>query len=149
MFYFVKLALTTQLGTKQLKISHISHKNSPQLYPVTPSVNIKRSFLFSKPVFYSWRWLTLATNERKKIPIRNILRLFASGKPERMVQKCLADLGLGGDKVRPRDPIQSLLAAINQVNDRYVTAWFISSLCFVNFSSIFWHDFSQYVLVSF
>lgn len=25
----------------------------------------------------------------------------ASGKPDRMVHKCLTDLGLGGDKVRP------------------------------------------------
>ncbi|PAV88182.1 hypothetical protein WR25_19753 [Diploscapter pachys] len=45
-----------------------------------------------------WKWLTLSVNERRKIPIKNIIKTFASGKPEKMVQKCLSDLGLGGDK---------------------------------------------------
>ncbi|KAI6213623.1 Phosphoinositide phospholipase C [Aphelenchoides besseyi] len=45
-----------------------------------------------------WRFLTLSTNERTKIPLRNIIRTFASGKSERMIHKCLTDLGLAGDK---------------------------------------------------
>ncbi|CAJ0948306.1 unnamed protein product, partial [Mesorhabditis belari] len=45
-----------------------------------------------------WRFLCLSLNDRRKIPIKNIIRLFASGKPEKMVHKCLCDLGLGGDK---------------------------------------------------
>ena len=48
---------------------------------------------------FSWRYLCLATNERGKIPIRSIIKTFSSGKPEKMVQKCLTDLGLAGDKV--------------------------------------------------
>ena len=40
------------------------------------------------------------TNERGKIPLRNIIKTFACGKPERMIHKCLTDLGLSGDKVR-------------------------------------------------
>ncbi|GMT12242.1 hypothetical protein PFISCL1PPCAC_3539 [Pristionchus fissidentatus] len=48
----------------------------------------------------NWRRLCLATNERRKIPIKNIIRLFEAGKPEKMVQKCMTDLGLGGDKER-------------------------------------------------
>uniref|UniRef100_A0A914DIC6 Phosphoinositide phospholipase C n=1 Tax=Acrobeloides nanus TaxID=290746 RepID=A0A914DIC6_9BILA len=45
-----------------------------------------------------WRYLCLATNERGKIPLKNIIKTFSSGKPEKMVQKCLNDLGLAGDK---------------------------------------------------
>ncbi|KAL3069427.1 hypothetical protein niasHS_018152 [Heterodera schachtii] len=45
-----------------------------------------------------WRSICLATNDRNRIPLRNIVRTFASGKPEKMVHKCLADLGLSGDK---------------------------------------------------
>lgn len=45
-----------------------------------------------------WRYLTLSVNERGRIPLRNIIRTFSSGKPERMVHKCLTDLGLAGDK---------------------------------------------------
>ncbi|KAI1723356.1 phosphatidylinositol-specific phospholipase c, X domain-containing protein [Ditylenchus destructor] len=45
-----------------------------------------------------WRSLCLATNERGRIPIRNIVKTFASGKPEKMTLKCLTDLGLSGDK---------------------------------------------------
>uniref|UniRef100_A0A1I8B1P4 Phosphoinositide phospholipase C n=1 Tax=Meloidogyne hapla TaxID=6305 RepID=A0A1I8B1P4_MELHA len=45
-----------------------------------------------------WRYLCLATNERGRIPLRNVVRTFSSGKPEKMVHKCLADLGLSGDK---------------------------------------------------
>lgn len=48
---------------------------------------------------FSWRSLCLATNDRNCIPIRNIIKTFVSGKPERMVYKCLTDLGLAGDKV--------------------------------------------------
>ncbi|KAF8386215.1 egl-8 [Pristionchus pacificus] len=51
-------------------------------------------------LFKNWRRLCLATNERRKIPIKNIIRLFEAGKPEKMVQKCMTDLGLGGDKER-------------------------------------------------
>ncbi|KAL7077403.1 hypothetical protein ACQ4LE_003243 [Meloidogyne hapla] len=47
-----------------------------------------------------WRYLCLATNERGRIPLRNVVRTFSSGKPEKMVHKCLADLGLSGDKER-------------------------------------------------
>uniref|UniRef100_A0A914N264 Phosphoinositide phospholipase C n=1 Tax=Meloidogyne incognita TaxID=6306 RepID=A0A914N264_MELIC len=47
-----------------------------------------------------WRYLCLSTNERGRIPLRNVVRTFASGKPEKMVHKCLADLGLSGDKER-------------------------------------------------
>ncbi|GMR59752.1 hypothetical protein PMAYCL1PPCAC_29947 [Pristionchus mayeri] len=46
----------------------------------------------------NWRRLCLATNERRKIPMKNIIRMFEAGKPEKMVQKCMSDLGLGGDK---------------------------------------------------
>ncbi|CAD5231893.1 unnamed protein product [Bursaphelenchus xylophilus] len=45
-----------------------------------------------------WKFLCLSTNERGKIPLRNIIKTFSSGKPERMVHKCLTDLGLAGDK---------------------------------------------------
>ncbi|KAI3413707.1 PLC-beta C terminal [Globodera pallida] len=45
-----------------------------------------------------WHSICLATNDRNRIPLRNIVRTFASGKPEKMVHKCLADLGLSGDK---------------------------------------------------
>ncbi|CAB3397660.1 unnamed protein product [Caenorhabditis bovis] len=48
-----------------------------------------------------WKWLTLSVNERRKIPIKLIIKTFSSGKPEKMVQKCLNDLGLGGDKYTP------------------------------------------------
>ena len=48
---------------------------------------------------FSWKGLSLSVNERRKIPIRNIIKTFSSGKPEKMVQKCLSDLGLAGDKV--------------------------------------------------
>uniref|UniRef100_A0AC34RK70 1-phosphatidylinositol 4,5-bisphosphate phosphodiesterase n=1 Tax=Panagrolaimus sp. JU765 TaxID=591449 RepID=A0AC34RK70_9BILA len=47
-----------------------------------------------------WRYLCLATNDRGKIPLRNIIKTFSSGKPEKMVHKCLTDLGLAGDKER-------------------------------------------------
>uniref|UniRef100_A0A7E4W1T5 Phosphoinositide phospholipase C n=1 Tax=Panagrellus redivivus TaxID=6233 RepID=A0A7E4W1T5_PANRE len=45
-----------------------------------------------------WRYLCLATNDRGKIPLKSIIKTFSSGKPDRMVQKCLTDLGLAGDK---------------------------------------------------
>ncbi|KAK0413691.1 hypothetical protein QR680_006946 [Steinernema hermaphroditum] len=45
-----------------------------------------------------WRYLCLSLNDRHKIPIRNIVKTFSSGKPEKMVHKCLSDLGLAGDK---------------------------------------------------
>ncbi|CAI5451191.1 unnamed protein product [Caenorhabditis angaria] len=48
-----------------------------------------------------WKWLTLNVNERRKIPIKIIIKTFSSGKPEKLVQKCLNDLGLGGDKYTP------------------------------------------------
>lgn len=49
---------------------------------------------------YSWKFLCLSVNDRRKIPIKAITKTFCSGKPEKMVQKCLSDLGLAGDKVR-------------------------------------------------
>ncbi|CAJ0589563.1 unnamed protein product [Cylicocyclus nassatus] len=45
-----------------------------------------------------WKWLTLSVNDRRKIPIKLLVKTFASGKPEKMVLKCLSDLGLCGDK---------------------------------------------------
>ncbi|VDL72105.1 unnamed protein product [Nippostrongylus brasiliensis] len=45
-----------------------------------------------------WKWLTLSVNDRRKIPIKLLVRTFSSGKPEKMVLKCLSDLGLCGDK---------------------------------------------------
>ncbi|EPB68257.1 Phosphoinositide-specific phospholipase C, efhand-like protein, partial [Ancylostoma ceylanicum] len=47
---------------------------------------------------FSWKWLTLSVNDRRKIPIKLLVKTFASGKPEKMVLKCLSDLGLCGDK---------------------------------------------------
>ena len=52
---------------------------------------------------FSWKFLCLSVNERRKIPIKNITKTFASGKPDKMVQKCLSDLGLAGDKVHTFD----------------------------------------------
>ncbi|KAK6037674.1 hypothetical protein COOONC_24820 [Cooperia oncophora] len=46
----------------------------------------------------SWKWLTLSVNDRRKIPIKLLVKTFSSGKPEKMVLKCLSDLGLCGDK---------------------------------------------------
>ncbi|VDN53535.1 unnamed protein product [Dracunculus medinensis] len=47
----------------------------------------------------NWRYLCLSLNDRRKIAIKNIVKMFISGKTEKMVQKCLSDLGLSGDKV--------------------------------------------------
>uniref|UniRef100_A0A914X3R7 Phosphoinositide phospholipase C n=1 Tax=Plectus sambesii TaxID=2011161 RepID=A0A914X3R7_9BILA len=47
-----------------------------------------------------WRYLCLSVNDRRKIPIKAITKTFGGGKPEKMVQKCLSDLGLAGDKER-------------------------------------------------
>ncbi|VDN07065.1 unnamed protein product [Thelazia callipaeda] len=44
--------------------------------------------------------MCLSLNERKKIPIKNIVKMFSGGKSDKMVQKCLSDLGLSGDKER-------------------------------------------------
>lgn len=80
---------------------------------IVPVFAPKISFIFS------WKYLCLSTNDRGKmlvhisIPkfqkwlirnitfsyIRNIVKTFLSGKSEKMVQKCLSDLGLSGDKV--------------------------------------------------
>ncbi|CAI4223333.1 unnamed protein product [Auanema sp. JU1783] len=45
-----------------------------------------------------WKWLTLSVSDRRKIPTKHLIKTFSSGKSEKMVQKCLADLGLGGEK---------------------------------------------------
>uniref|UniRef100_A0A0N5C0L9 1-phosphatidylinositol 4,5-bisphosphate phosphodiesterase n=1 Tax=Strongyloides papillosus TaxID=174720 RepID=A0A0N5C0L9_STREA len=65
---------------KNLKIRH-----------VCPTTNLMKH----------WRFLCLGLNDRRKIPIKNIVKTFSSGKPERMVLKCLSDLGLAGDKYTP------------------------------------------------
>uniref|UniRef100_A0A913HGF2 Phosphoinositide phospholipase C n=1 Tax=Strongyloides stercoralis TaxID=6248 RepID=A0A913HGF2_STRER len=65
---------------KSLKIRH-----------VCPTTNLMKH----------WRFLCLGLNDRRKIPIKNIVKTFSSGKPERMVLKCLSDLGLAGDKYTP------------------------------------------------
>lgn len=53
---------------------------------------------FSKNVS-SWYQLTLQVNERGRIPIKNIIKLFSCGKDDSMTLKCLGDFGLYGDKV--------------------------------------------------
>lgn len=68
------------------------------LLPQTVRAYVRWTFMDF--LFYSWRYLCLATNDRGRIPLRNIVKTFSSGKPERMVHKCLSDLGLAGDKVR-------------------------------------------------
>uniref|UniRef100_A0A0M3KDE9 PH_14 domain-containing protein n=1 Tax=Anisakis simplex TaxID=6269 RepID=A0A0M3KDE9_ANISI len=58
-----------------------------------------RHISYSTCLLKNWRYLCLSLNDRRKIPIKNIVKMFASGKSDKMVQKCLSDLGLSGDKV--------------------------------------------------
>ncbi|CTQ86733.1 1-phosphatidylinositol 4,5-bisphosphate phosphodiesterase [Caenorhabditis elegans] len=79
----VELAKTCRAGINDiLKSSRIRH--------VCPTTQLMKYHT----------WLTMNVNERRKIPIKLIIKTFSSGKPEKMVQKCLNDLGLGGDKER-------------------------------------------------
>ncbi|VDM47311.1 unnamed protein product [Toxocara canis] len=59
-----------------------------------------RHISYSTCLMKNWRFLCLSLNDRRKIPLRNIVKMFASGKTDKMVQKCLSDLGLSGDKER-------------------------------------------------
>ncbi|CTQ86716.1 1-phosphatidylinositol 4,5-bisphosphate phosphodiesterase [Caenorhabditis elegans] len=80
----VELAKTCRAGINDiLKSSRIRH--------VCPTTQLMKYHT----------WLTMNVNERRKIPIKLIIKTFSSGKPEKMVQKCLNDLGLGGDKYTP------------------------------------------------
>uniref|UniRef100_F1KQQ6 1-phosphatidylinositol 4,5-bisphosphate phosphodiesterase n=1 Tax=Ascaris suum TaxID=6253 RepID=F1KQQ6_ASCSU len=57
-----------------------------------------RHISYSTCLMKNWRYLCLSLNDRRKIPIKNIVKMFASGKTDKMVQKCLSDLGLSGNK---------------------------------------------------
>ncbi|KAM3717071.1 1-phosphatidylinositol 4,5-bisphosphate phosphodiesterase beta-4 [Dirofilaria immitis] len=57
-----------------------------------------RHISYATSLMKNWRYLCLCLNEHQKIPIKNIIRIFSGGKTDRMVQKCLSDLGLSGDK---------------------------------------------------
>ncbi|VDK79981.1 unnamed protein product [Cylicostephanus goldi] len=61
-------------------------------------VNVQSFYLVAETVDIA-KWLTLSVNDRRKIPIKLLVKTFASGKPDKMVLKCLSDLGLCGDKV--------------------------------------------------
>uniref|UniRef100_A0A1I7WQ88 Phosphoinositide phospholipase C n=1 Tax=Heterorhabditis bacteriophora TaxID=37862 RepID=A0A1I7WQ88_HETBA len=77
----IEIAKVWRLGINEiLKNSKIRH--------VCPTTNLLKY----------WKWLTLNVNDRRKIPIKLLIKTFSSGKPEKMVHKCLSDLGLGGDK---------------------------------------------------
>ncbi|WKY09936.1 hypothetical protein Q1695_002358 [Nippostrongylus brasiliensis] len=77
----VEIAKAWRIGINEiLKKSKTRH--------VCPTTNLLRY----------WKWLTLSVNDRRKIPIKLLVRTFSSGKPEKMVLKCLSDLGLCGDK---------------------------------------------------
>ncbi|XGW01636.1 hypothetical protein V3C99_014060 [Haemonchus contortus] len=63
-----------------------------------------------------WKWLTLSVNDRRKIPIKLLVKTFSSGKPEKMVLKCLSDLGLCGDKYTvPRVMNRSMSKKISHI----------------------------------
>uniref|UniRef100_A0A0R3RV04 1-phosphatidylinositol 4,5-bisphosphate phosphodiesterase n=1 Tax=Elaeophora elaphi TaxID=1147741 RepID=A0A0R3RV04_9BILA len=57
-----------------------------------------RHISYTTSLMKNWRYLCLCLNERQKIPIKNIVKIFSGGKTDRMVQKCLSDLGLSGNK---------------------------------------------------
>ncbi|VDK63722.1 unnamed protein product [Onchocerca ochengi] len=57
-----------------------------------------RHISYTTSLMKNWRYLCLCLNEHQKIPIKNIVRIFSGSKTDRMVQKCLSDLGLSGDK---------------------------------------------------
>uniref|UniRef100_A0A158R5J0 1-phosphatidylinositol 4,5-bisphosphate phosphodiesterase n=1 Tax=Syphacia muris TaxID=451379 RepID=A0A158R5J0_9BILA len=54
---------------------------------------------YSTRLLKTWYQLTLQLNEKGKIPIKNIIKLFSCGKDDTMTLKCLGDFGLYGDKV--------------------------------------------------
>ncbi|KAL3985634.1 Phosphatidylinositol-specific phospholipase C X domain family protein [Acanthocheilonema viteae] len=57
-----------------------------------------RHISYTTSLMKNWRYLCLCLNEHQKIPIKNIVKIFSGGKTDRMVQKCLSDLGLSGNK---------------------------------------------------
>ncbi|WKY09940.1 hypothetical protein Q1695_002358 [Nippostrongylus brasiliensis] len=87
----VEIAKAWRIGINEiLKKSKTRH--------VCPTTNLLRY----------WKWLTLSVNDRRKIPIKLLVRTFSSGKPEKMVLKCLSDLGLCGDKEREELDVEML-----------------------------------------
>ena len=57
-------------------------------------------FLLTEFSFSSWMRLGMMVDILGKIPVKNIVRTFASGKTEKMVYQTLADMGLPSEKVR-------------------------------------------------
>lgn len=49
--------------------------------------------------YFSWLRLTLTLNARNRIPVRVIMKTFASGRNERIVYQSLKDLNLPHGKV--------------------------------------------------
>lgn len=48
----------------------------------------------------SWMRLRMLIDPNGKVPVKVVARTFASGKTEKLVYQCLADLGLSSGKVR-------------------------------------------------
>jgi phosphatidylinositol phospholipase C, beta len=46
--------------------------------------------------------IRLQLNNNKKIPVKNIVRTFASGKTEKIIFQCLKDIEMPSKKVRER-----------------------------------------------
>ncbi|VDM55956.1 unnamed protein product [Angiostrongylus costaricensis] len=94
-FYLVaeslEIAKTWRIGINEIL------RNSKTRH-VCPTTNLLRY----------WKWLTLSVNDRRKIPIKLLVKTFSSGKPEKMVLKCLSDLGLCGDKEREELDVEVL-----------------------------------------
>ncbi|VDO56108.1 unnamed protein product [Haemonchus placei] len=95
----IEIAKAWRLGINEiLKKSKTRH--------VCPTTNLLRY----------WKWLTLSVNDRRKIPIKLLVKTFSSGKPEKMVLKCLSDLGLCGDKYTvPRVMNRSMSKKISHI----------------------------------
>ncbi|KJH46129.1 hypothetical protein DICVIV_07819, partial [Dictyocaulus viviparus] len=87
----VEIAKAWRIGINEIL------KNSKTRH-VCPTTNLLRY----------WKWLTLSVNDRRKIPIKLLVKTFSSGKPEKMVLKCLSDLGLCGDKRSSRESLHFL-----------------------------------------
>lgn len=51
-------------------------------------------------LFYSWMRLRMLVDPVGKVPVKVVARTFASGKTEKLVYQCLADLKLPSEKVR-------------------------------------------------
>lgn len=49
---------------------------------------------------FSWMRLGMLVDPKGKVPVKVIARTFASGKTEKMVYQCLADLNLPSGKVK-------------------------------------------------